>query len=486
MLIQQLLDNTAWHPQRNALIYADQQWSWQELNTQVMRLSAGLAAAGIGPGDKVALWLDNSPWFIFSFFAVLSRGAVVAPLNPTLKQGDAKLLQQDFSAIISRPGLAASCRRALKPKLILLCPNQDEECELLKHGKASPEIVPADTAAILQFSSGTTGRPKALYRTHKQCLAEIQHFRTACQITVDDRIFCALPLFHTHGLGNALLAMLGSAASLILMANPQPFALRWLDALNLLERERATVFPGVPEMFDILAQAPQSGTLDSLRLCFSAGSPLPEVTYRAFFKRYAIAVRQLYGCTEAGSVCIELGQDSEAGVGTVGTPMPGVEIDIRDAEGTSLACGQTGDILIRSPATTTGYIGHEEAKQHCFRAGWFATGDIGRLDNNGRLHIAGRKGLMLFIAGHKVYPEEIEAVLQSHPAIVDSAVIALHSEQSLPIIKAFVIACEPLSEEQFFDFCRLRLAAHKRPAQLVFVTTLPKTSSGKTARYLLH
>jgi len=484
MLLQLFLDNAARDPDGNALVYGERRWSWQAVCDRVLRLAGGLAAAGIGPGDRVALWLDNTPGFIFSLFAALARGGVVAPLNPALKRGDFQLLDHPFDAVISSEGVAAACRRAMAPQRLLLLPEGDDApCALFDHDPLAPVACAAQAPALLQFSSGTTGRPKGLYRSHGQCLAEIRHLRAACGITAADRIFCALPLHHAHGLGNALWAAVGSGAALILMARPQPFTLRWPEALELLAQERATLFPGVPLMFEALAQAPGQGDLGSLRLCFSAGSALPERTHGAFLARYGIAVRQLYGCTEAGSLCLDL--DAQAAPATVGRPLPGVEVAIRDGD-TPLPPGETGEVFVRSPAATTAYLGEAALSRQSFRGGWFATGDMGHLDGEGRLRIAGRQGLMLEVAGHKVYPEEVEAVLASHPKILDCAVAGVHIEQPLPRLKAFVVAREPLAEEEFFRFCRAHLAAHKRPSQVAFVAALPKTALGKTARERLH
>lgn len=489
MLAQLLFDTADRFPERTGLVYAGDRWTWAQLATLVRQLASGLAREGIGPQDHVALWLKNSPCFVASYFAVLARGSTAVPLNPDLKQGDFESRRIPFKAVISSFDLAPQRSRAMRlsdaqnETRHLVCPDPDScsKWDLVDEDQNSVIHSNPGDRALLLFSSGSTAIPKPLYRTHGQCMAEVRHFRVTCATTEADTIFCALPLFHAHGMANALWAAVGSGATLVLMKNPQPFALRREQAMALLESERVTVFPGVPFMFQTLADARATADLSSVRLCFSAGNPLPRDVFDRFLDKFGIPVRQLYGCTEAGSVTINLDEVAGGGAETVGRPMCGIEIEVRDENGVSLPPGVTGEVVFRSPASTSGYAFDATANEP-FLDGWFFSGDMGRIDTNGRLEIVGRKKFLITVAGHKVYAKEVEEVLTGHPAVLEAAVIGIPDNQTGEAIKAYLVTRSPLTESQVFRYCQSQLPAFKRPREVVFVQALPKTALGKIAR----
>ena len=489
MFARLLTDTAAAYPDETALVYGEQRWTWSELKQAVEKLTRGLAQVGIKPDQDVAIWLSNTPCFVISYLAVLARGAVVVPLNPAMKRGDCDRLRE-LRAVITSRKLETPCRTALgaadekvAPEF-LVCPDADrwDGWDLIGKGSLRAVVRLPTDRAMLQYSSGSTGRPKPLYRTHQQCLAEVQHFQTTCGISAADKIFCALPLFHAHGLANAMWAAVGSGATLLLMKNPQPFPVQWERAVAILETDRATVFPGVPFMFQTLSDAPRNANLSSLRLCFSAGSALPREVFEHFLAKFDVPIRQLYGCTEAGSVTINLDPDPSSCAGTVGRPMEGIEIDVVDENGDSLVHGKTGEIVFRSPAATMEYADEEALNQLCFKDGWFCTGDMGMFDDAGRLVIMGRKTFVITVAGHKVYANEVEDMLARHAKVAEAAVIGIPDERFGEVIKAYVVLQEPMTAGELMAYTEAELPEFKRPQLLQFVDALPKTPLGKVAK----
>lgn len=477
-------------PDLLALKYEDRCWTWAELVCQVEALADDLANAGVSRGDHIGLWLSNSPCFIFSYFAVLACGAVVVPFNPATRAGDYCASAPSPTAMITTPLLKSACQATLNAHApnelpaFILCGDPDR-CSDWKfetvNGRHRPMESASTVPALMQFSSGTTGRPKALYRTHSQCFAELTQFRLTCNVNTDDRIVGCLPLFHAHGMANTMWAAVSSGAALILLKNPQPFALQWQRALSILEQDRVTVFPGVPLMFHVLARSNAKADLPSLRLCFSAGSSLPREVFQEFFDRFGIAVRQLYGCTEAGAVAINLAEDVEESAGSVGTPMQGVRIQVIDDAGRECATGEIGTITFCSDALCDGYIGREMASAF-YSSKCFRTSDLGFMNSSGQLTIVGRQELVAHVAGHKVFYNEVEGVITKFCGVVDVAVTSSCDAQTGESLNCYLVVNEMWDATKFDAFCRDQLPQHKRPKRISLLKELPKSALGKVAR----
>jgi long-chain acyl-CoA synthetase len=353
-----LYANAQSRPAHAALVHGNERLNHADLLERVERLAHGLAARGIGPGDAVALRLPNGPAFVTAFFAITGLGAVVVPLNPRF--------ERDF-----RPP-SCDVREVISDERVV-------ERLIEDHSPRPLEPRAPEETFVHQFSSGSTGPPKRVPRTHGQIWAEAQSYSF---VESGDRVLCAIPLFHAYGTGCCLLAAIRHGATLYFLDEPHPFVPRPERTLELLERERVTVFPGVPLDFRHLADAPAAADLSSLRLCFSAGTALPRDTFDAFATRFGVPVRQLYGCTEAGTVTANLDPDPVASFESAGTPVGDVDVLIVD-----------GEIAVSSPAMTDGYSDMEELNRRVFRDGWFLTGDLGRLDGAGRLYVTGRDEL---------------------------------------------------------------------------------------------
>lgn len=493
-MLGQLLVRTAERfPEKPALTYESRNWNWRQVLTAVDRLVASLLRAGIGPGDEVALWMRNSPTFVFAYFAVLLRGAAVVLCNPAWRAGDCPTRLAVVKVFLTTGDDVAACKATTGSLQFRKPPNYIVYSEFgMEPGKEGADAaagghrkVKGEQRALVQVSSGTTGRPKVVVRTHAQCLAEVRHFCDTCSMTERDVVLGILPLFHSHGMANTLWAAAGSGAHLILMKSPQPFALRWEAAVELVKIHGVTVFPGVPMVFQTIVAGGQGPwPMPSVRLCFSAGQPLPKTVYDNFLIKCGVAVRQLYGCTEAGSITINLGGSPRPSWDCVGQPMKGVLVEVQDDDGQVQAAGRTGHVVFQSPATGT----YEEDRYSnpSSSAAWFKPGDMGYWDNDRQLHIVGRKEFLFTVGGEKVNIGEIESILQQHSDVAEVAVIGVPDERAENLLVAFVSGCSAIAKDEILQFCRRHLPLYKCPQKIQLIESLPRTCLGKVDREALR
>jgi long-chain acyl-CoA synthetase len=496
VLTQLLYDRAAEDPDHTALVSSDERLSRAELIDRVERLAGGLAERGIGPGDAVALVLRADPWFVASVHAITALGAKVVPTNPAYKQAELEFCFRSVGvrAVISDERTAGVCERiaaGLDPpaEVIVSGPGHGQSLTLAdlvergSPGRLEPRA--PEEPFVGQFSSGTTGLPKRLDRTHGQCRAEADAY-LGLGIGPEDRILAMVPLFHDWGMGSCVLASAASGATLVILEDRHPFLLRRHRALQLIEEEGVTVLPGVPLNYRLMAESPTGADLSSLRLCFSAGTALPRETFEGFGERFGALVRQLYGSTETGMIAANMSADPLATSDSVGTAVDGVRIEIVDEEGEPLPVGETGEVTVASPSATDGYGDLEELNRIAFRDGSYFTGDLGRLDEDGMLYLTGRKKRLIELAGFKVDPVEVETVIDSHPAVREAVVVGVESgrpgEQRA---KAVVVPDDECEEGELLSYCRERLANFKVPQEVEFREEIPKSPMGKVLRKYL-
>jgi long-chain acyl-CoA synthetase len=496
MLTEDLYAHAEARGGQDALVYGDERLTWAELLDQVERLAQGLSASGIAEGDPVALLLPNSSAFLVSWLAITGIGAVVVPLNSQFKADELGFYFRNSgvrAVIADEAGIAVS-ERVVEPGVQLIATGPERRRALSfprlvsEHARERLRPRAPSEEYVYQYSSGSTGRPKRVARTHGQCWAEAESYRVSIGVSAHDTLFCAVPLFHTYGMGNCLTTFLRAGATLVIMEDPNPFILHRGRALRVLERHRVTIFPGVPFNFRLLADAAETADLSSLRACFSAGTPLPREAFLAFHERYGIAVRQLYGSTETGVMTINLDPDPVATSASVGTPVPGVEVVIVDDAGLPVAGGEEGEVTVRGPAIADGYADADEVSRAAFRDGRYFTGDLGRVDAEGRLFITGRKKLFIEVAGHKVDPVEVQDVLEAHPKIREAVVVGVKGKvEGEEIVKAAIVPVDGCEQREVIAFCQQRLANFKVPQIVEFRDEIPKSPLGKTLRkYLIQ
>lgn len=505
MLTQLLAKAASNDPNRTAIVCGNIRMSYQELYTKVEGFSRGLNSIGVGQEDCVAFLLPNCPEFVIGFYAVAKLNGIVLPLNHLFKIEEIGyyLADSDVKFIITDSKRADLCLKAISNinktiELIVV----DEVHSLAKYFRDLILVEESESKAALsksddvlyQYSSGSTGRPKRVSRTQENLYHETKNFAETAKVNSSDRILCVVPLYHAHGLGNCLLAAICNGATLIILEQSKqndvsvevPFVFKVPRILNLIKTEQITILPGVPYIFKAMAEFPTSkgADLSTVRLCFSAGNFLDKDVFKTFLRRFGIPIRQLYGCTEAGAISINLDKNSEETWNSVGIPPKNVEIEIIGEHGNRLATGAVGEVVIKSPTLTKGYYNLPKLNQQAFKNGTFLTGDLGRCDSAGRLYITGRKKILIDTGGRKVDPVEVEDILSSHSKVKEAVVIGVKEPHSGEIVKAIIVPnkLEEFSEQELFSYCKERLAEFKVPKIVELRDEIPKSPLGKILR----
>jgi len=503
MLHQTLLKTVKQYPEKTALIYDQLRLNYQELYTKVVGLSNGLRSLGVKQSDAIAIILPNCPEFVISFYATTALNAIALPLNPQFKEGEINFYIRDTGAnvIITDMARAELCQKVIsqfdrKIELIVIdgdYPSSISFNDLVQKDIANfEEVAPYEGDAIYQYSSGSTGRPKRVCRTQKNLFYQANNCVATLNVTASDNILCIVPLFHAYGFGECLLAATFSGATLVILEQfmqngvpvEMPFVFRCPRVLNLIKTEKITILPAVPYIYSILAATPYQTQVDfsSLRLCISAGNFLSKDTFDKFLHRFGIPLRQLYGCTEAGAVGINLEAEADLQYDSIGLPMKNVEIKVMDDDGNELPSGSVGEFVIKSETLTTGYYNLPEVNKEAFQNGHFFTGDLGKKDEQGRLYLTGRKKIFIDTGGHKVDPLEVEDVLMAHPQVVEAVVVGTKGPLEGEMVKAVIVLNGECKEQDILAFCKDKLADYKTPKFIEFRQNLPKNPLGKVLR----
>jgi long-chain acyl-CoA synthetase len=475
---------------RTAVVAGDVRLTWEQVAGAVEGQAAALAAQGVAPGDALAVILPNDRDFVTTFLACQRLGAVAVPLNPlfTVAELGRHLAGAHVAGIVTAPELVGPvgewADHTLAGRGVWVAAPGDLDDRAAPAG-AGPG---GDGPALYGFSSGSTGTPKGIVRTRAQLAAEADAYHDTVGVTEHDVILGLVALFHAHGLGNCLLSAVRSGAALVLLPS-----FRRDEVLATVERERVTVFPSVPFICQTLAETRRAERADtaSLRLCFTAGAPLARETFDLWGARFGRPLRQLYGCSEAGSVTINLDEDVDATALSSGRPMKGIDLAAVGGDGRPLGPGESGEITFAGPATTAGYEGvPPEANAAAFPGGWFRTGDLGHLDESGNLYVTGRTKLFISTSGYKVDPFEVEAVLRRHPDVVDVVVVGAAGSLGEEVVKAVVVHRDGLDDDrelrhELLARCREELAVHKVPRIIAFRAEIPRSPLGKILRKYL-
>lgn len=505
MLFKRLLETAEKYPDKIAIVYNDLKITFRELLQRVRQFSRGLKGLGVDRGDCLAAIIQNSPEFVITFLAVARCKAIILPINPAFKMSEIKRIIDagDARTIVTDPVHVQLCQDAVTQlrkeiRLILVkddrpgCIRFEDLLEPDDRKDGAGQGTPFGGEFIYLFSSGSTGRPKRLARTQKNYCFEMDGFIHLTGTTAQDSILCAIPLFHSHGIGSCLLPALGSGAQLVILEHFSPkgsiseslFFQRVGRMFDLIQGERVTIFPAVPYIFHAMIDSPiaDPALLRTVRLCFSSGNFLPRDIYEAFLKTFHQHIKQIYGCSEAGAVSISVAEGDDFRMESVGTPLPGIEIKILGDDGEEMGVDQVGEVVFRSPGQTAGYKGLPELNRQAFRDGFFYSGDLGKLDEKGCLTIAGRKKLLIDTGGNKVDPYEVEDVLCSHQKVKEAVVVGIKATSGNEIVKAAVVPAETCSEEEIVAYCRRHLADFKVPKIVEFIKEIPKSPVGKILR----
>ncbi|MGH7833351.1 MAG: class I adenylate-forming enzyme family protein [Candidatus Binatia bacterium] len=474
---------------RTAIVDGKTAVSYEALGERVACFAIKLHSAGTRQGSRVALLLPNGSDFVTSYFAVVTLGAIAIPLNDQYQQTELlRFLDAcGVSLLVTSKDHAELCRNVLSmrqaPGKLVFAEDLIETGEgaSARLSDLAVEIDP-NAPVMYQFSSGSTGTPKQIARTHANLLFELESLTQTLSMTREDRFLGVTPFSHVNGLMRTMLASLRAGATLYPLAKFERQAVA-----EVIEQQRISVFIGVPFMFSMLARANfrRRPDFSSLRLCISASAPMPERLDRQFYEGFGMHVRQLYGSTETGTISVNLAEDIERSLGSVGMPLPGVEVEVFTEDGRIAGENEVGEFAVRSPAAITGYGGLEDVNREVFRDGYFSTGDLGRRDRAGFLYLVGRKKFFINKGGYKINPHELETVLEDHPRVEEAAVVGEPTAYGDERVKAVIVLNGPCSEEDIIEYCRGKIARFKIPSVIEFRESLPRSPTGKIRKGLL-
>jgi len=466
----------------DAVTEGDKRVSYEELGRFVNRFSSYLTSLGIKKGDKVITLLPNSIEFVVSFFGIAQLGAVSVPVSTAFKKQEIQFFIEHSGAslVLTDEGFAELLKDSASESGTLVTVVKEDSSDWQKSDEIQLDfdcIRPEDEAIYL-YSTGSTGKPKRVSRTHTNLLALADNHTQTVGWNESDRVLFTIPISHTYGFGNFISSIKIGAAIVTLGEFNRH------KVLDLVEKESVTIFPAVPVMLDALARThiKEPGDISSLKLVISAGAPLSEHIFRAFHSKFGIYPRQLYGSTETGVISINLGDSIEERFGSVGRAVKNVEVLILDDNGQEVQSGQVGEIAVKSPSMTTGYYGLPEETAAVFKNGYYFTGDLGRIDPKGYIYIVGRKKLFINISGNKVDPGEVENVLTSHPLVKEAAVLGVSDDKGGELVKSVLVTEDDVESGEIMEYCSDRLAGYKVPRIVEFVNELPRSPSGKVLR----
>jgi long-chain acyl-CoA synthetase len=481
-----ILDRSAAaQPGRAALRLDDLTVSYQQLSDAARRVATLLKSAGLASGDRVGLMMPNIPAFPVAFFGALAAGAVVVPMNPLLKGREVAYYLGDSGArvlFVTRDfaGEAAKGAADAGAQVIQV---DDADLSAVLSG-LSPDASPADAAdsdnAVILYTSGTTGQPKGAQLSHGGLARNARlTAETLLHNNPDDVMMGCLPLFHVFGLTCGLNATMTAGGTLTLLPRFDP-----AKALEIIDRDKVTIFEGVPTMYAAMLHYPGASNTASLRVCVSGGAAMPVEILRGFEEKFGCMILEGYGLSETSPVASFNHPDKARKPGSVGTPVEGVEMRVISNDGEPVAQGEVGEIVIRGHNLMTGYWGKPEATAEAIPDGWFRTGDLARVDEDGYFFIVDRKKEMIIRGGYNVYPREVEEALHEHPAVAEVAVIGMaHPELGEEVGAA--VALKPGAEAtpaELQTFVKERVAAYKYPRRVWLVDSLPKGPTGKILR----
>ena len=494
-----LADSAARHPERPALVAGDTTTDYATLDALARRFAGALADMGVRPGELVALLLPNVPQFTVAYFGAHYAGTPVVPLNVLLTADELAYHLEDSQAVavvawesflgplqeaVARVGTVRHVLVARADRSDLSAP---DGCLNLVASMAAatrvatPHPTAADDTAVVIYTSGTTGKPKGAELTHANLLSNANAAAGLVDLDESTVALVVLPLFHAFGMTVMHNAVLAVGGSLVLVPRFQAPAV-----LQLLHHRRVTFLGGVPTMFMALLEAASPDCdLTALRWCVSGGAPMPAPVMAEFEARFGVTLLEGYGLSETSPAVSFTVPDRPRTPGSVGYPLPGVEVRLVDGNGAVVTGPDTaGEIEVRGPNVMKGYWRNPEATAEAIVDGWFRTGDIGMTDADGALRIVDRKKDLIIRAGYNVYPREVEGVLHLHPAVALAAVVGVPDRMRGEEVKA-VVTLKPgttATPTEIVAFCRRHLASYKYPRLVEVRDSLPLGPTGKVLK----
>ncbi len=479
-----LTQTAAKHPDRPAVGLDGDTMTYAELDEATARFAGMLRAHGIVTGDRVGIMLPNVPQFPVLYYGALRAGAVIVPMNVLLKERETAFYLRDPEAklVLAWHEVASAAQAGADAAGSECIPIEPKGFAGLL-AQAEPltevaEVAGSDTAVIL-YTSGTTGTPKGAELTHDNLYSNaVTTADSLFEFTCEDVVLGALPLFHAFGQTCAMNAAV-YAGSLLTML-PRFDAAK---GLAVIERDKVTVFEGVPTMFNAFLHHPDRGSIDtsSLRVCCSGGAAIPVEVLRGFEEAFSCIVLEGYGLSETSPVASFNQLHAVRKPGSIGTPIKNVEMKVGDDDGKEVPDGEVGQIFIRGENVMKGYWHRPDATDEVMKDGWFATGDMAVRDSDGLYFIVDRKKDMIIRGGYNVYPREIEEVMYEYPSVLEAAVVGMPHEQLGEEVAAAVVAKpgQQIDLEELKAFVKDKVAGYKYPRVVWQMDALPKGPTGK-------
>jgi len=491
------------------VIYEDPQQVREYTNVEIAReatqLAAGLRALGVERGDRVIVMMINSPEVIISYQAIARAGATIIPVLPLLKGPEVHYIAENSEAkvILTSSLLLPLLTQALTglPSMRYIISTDISEGQPAA-APNSPRVIPykdvvakgadkadqfmtdldgirpdPDDRAVILYTSGTTGRPKGVVLSHRNLVSNAMSGRGGVEETErsGEKNLAVLPLAHAYGI---VALSVGYLSGVAIVMHPR---FDTNAVLSAIERHRITGFAGVPAMFVALLYTPDADKYDtsSLQFCVSGSAPLPVEILKGFEQKFSCQIREGYGLSEGTAALTGHGLTMELKPGSVGKPLPNVEVRVVDENDNDVPIGEIGEVIARGPNIMQGYYNMPEETAAALRNGWLHTGDMGRFDEDGYLYIVERKKDLIIRGGFNIYPRDVEEVLATHPAVIEAAVVGVPSERMGEEVKAYVVTGTPVDAEELMAYCREKLANYKTPSQIEFIDALPRNAIGK-------
>ena len=480
-----------WHaehtPEKPCLFYEGERWTYEQLRGRAETFAAALRTWGLRPGERVALFLGNSPDFLAAYLGTHLASGVVVPVNTQYRRAELRHIFDDAGVRLCltdeerRPELERASEELPELEAVIQV-GEELEGFLDAAGSYEPEPPRGGGLAVIAYTSGTTGRSKGAMLLHRNLAANSEAVCEAWRWTADDHLLLTLPLFHTHGL------MVGAHGTFFAGASVELW--RKFDAAavyDALLEGTFTMFFGVPTMYTRLIREAKDRDErpPPLRLYVSGSAALSPSAFEDFERLFGERILERYGMTETG-MNLTNPHEGERRPGTVGKPFPGQEARVVDLDSREpLPAGEVGEIEVRGPHVFVGYRNRPDATEEVFdEDGWFGTDDLGFVDEDGYFAITGRAKELIVSGGYNVYPREVEEALEGCPGVAEVAVVGLPDEEFGEQVAAAVVRDDPkLTEEEVKGFLKDELASYKKPRQVSFVDELPRNALGKVLKH---
>ncbi len=497
MLLTDIIQNNAnKFYKKKAIVFDKRIINYGQLSEYVDKIASGLMDSKVKKGSKVALLLKNSPEFIISYFAILKCASIVVPLNYMFKEEELKYILEDsgccciitsseFVSILKRIRL-----RVDKLKYIFVVDKKVEntiEFPFFSDNNLKSKdysCVHENEIASILYTSGTTGRPKGVMLTHKNLVTNAKSCVKAIKINKRDKFLCFLPMFHSFTWTVCVLIPLYLSSTIFILKSVSPFS----KVIKSVIKNRITIFVAIPAVYKVLSKAlvprilkwKALKFLNPLRICISGAASLSQAVIEKFKSKFNMPLLEGYGLTEASPV-VSINPINNTKCGSVGLPLPGIEVKVVDEKGYSLPFNTPGELLVKGKNVMKGYYNLPEETKEVLQNGWLYTKDIAKIDEEGYIYIIDRKTDMIIVRGQNVYPREIEEVFYYNKNIEEVAVVGVKDDFRGEIPKAYVVLKKgrTISEKKLFAFLKEKMASYKIPKKIEFVESLPKSSTGK-------